>query len=279
MTAADRLGAGDLARTRRVRAEPVMGTVVSIDTRLRAVPVDLDAALDAAVAELHRVDAEFSTFKAGSWVSRLRRHDIELDACPDQVREVYRLADACRAQTGGYFDPGWRGDGTLDPTGLVKGWAADRASAALTAAGATVHCVNAAGDLRVRGMPEPGRPWRIGIADPFARERFVAVVEATDLAVATSGTAEQGDHVVNPRTGARTAGMASVTVIGPDLAVADAYATAALAAGPAARDLLTDLGRAGWEWLTVDSTGRLDFSAGFRRHLTDPGQRPTQVGG
>jgi len=230
-------------------------------------------AIEAAVAALHRADEDFSTFKAGSWVSRLRRGEIGLADCPEHVREVYRLADACRERTDGWFDPAWRGDGTLDPTGLVKGWAADVASAALCAAGFTDHCVNAAGDLRVRGTPAPGRAWRTGIADPFDRGRVVAVVEGTDLAVATSGIAEQGAHVLDPRTGAPAAGLASVTVVGPDLALADAYATAGLAAGRDALDLLNDLARAGWEWLTVDSAGRLDGSAGFR------GQPPGLAGG
>ncbi|WP_420849121.1 FAD:protein FMN transferase [Parafrankia soli] len=128
-----------------------MGTVVSIDVRSPLDAVGLDAAIGAAVRVLHRVDEDFSTFRATSWVSRLRRGEIELGNCPDHVREVYRAAAECREQTGGWFDPAWRGDGTLEPTGLVKGWAADAASTALTAAGAPSHCVSAAGDLRVRG--------------------------------------------------------------------------------------------------------------------------------
>jgi thiamine biosynthesis lipoprotein len=250
----------------RSHAEPVMGTVVSIAARPPAgfPPADLDAALAAAVAALHRADEDFSTFKERSWVSRLRRGEVGLADCPERVGEVYRLAAACRERTDGWFDPAWRGDGTLDPTGLVKGWAADVASAALTAAGVADHCVNAAGDLRLRGERAPGRPWRVGIADPFDRRGLVAVVEGTDLAVATSGIAERGDHVVNPRTGQAAAGLASVTVIGPELALADGYATAGLAAGRGASALLDDLARSGWDWLTVDVAGQAAASAGFR---------------
>nr|WP_045879103.1 FAD:protein FMN transferase [Pseudofrankia sp. DC12] len=255
-----------------------MGTVVSIDIRFPAEPAPsgwasapgrepaaVEAAIAAAVGALHRADEDFSTFKPTSWVSKLRRDEISLEDCPKQVGEVYRLAATCRDRTGGCFDPGWRADGTLDPTGLVKGWAADMASAALTAAGLTTHCVNAAGDLRVRGRPGPRRPWRVGIADPFHRGRFVAVVAGSELAIATSGTAEQGDHIVNPRTGASASGLASVTVVGPGLAEADAYATAAVAAGRDALGLLTDLARDGWEWLAVADSGELTCSAGFRR--------------
>ncbi|MCK9926657.1 FAD:protein FMN transferase [Frankia sp. Mgl5] len=252
-----------------------MGTVVSIDVRSPLGAAGLDAAIGAAVRLLHRVDEDFSTFRPTSWTSRLRRGEIELEDCPDHVREVYRVAAECRDQTGGWFDPAWRGDGTLDPTGLVKGWAADAASAVLTAAGAPSHCVSAAGDVRVRGTSgwAPGRPWRIGIADPFDRARLVAVVEGTELAVATSGIAERGAHVVDPRSGAPATGLASVTLVGADATFADAFATAALAAGPDAPTLLSHLGREGWEWLTVDTTGRLAHSAGF------PGQVTTTAAG
>ncbi|WP_083420045.1 FAD:protein FMN transferase [Pseudofrankia sp. BMG5.36] len=268
-------------RPGHVHVEPVMGTVVSIAVRspsrtagLHGPPSDgagpaalgVDAAIAVAVAALRQTDEDFSTFRAGSWVSRLRRGEIGLEDCPGHVREVYRLAEACRDRSGGWFDPAWRGDGTLDPTGLVKGWAADVASAALSLAGVADYCVNAAGDLRLRGAPAP---WRVGIADPFHRDRIVAVVEGTNLAVATSGIAEQGGHVVDPWTREPASGLASVTVVGPDLALADAYATAGLAAGRNAPELLNDLARDGWEWLTVDSTGGVAYSAGFRGQ---PGQ-------
>lgn len=251
-------------RPGRVRAEPVMGTVVSIDVRTPLAPADLAAAIEAAAAVLHRADEDFSTFLPGSWVSRIRRGEVDLGACPDHVREVYRVARACRERTGGRFDPAWRGDGTLDPTGLVKGWAAEAASRVLTDAGAADHCVNAAGDLRARGVASaPGRPWRVGVSDPFDRSRLVAVVEGTELAVATSGVLERGAHVIDPRTGIPATELVAVTLVGPDLTLADAYATAALAAGRDAWTLLVDLAREGWAWLIVDAVGRLDHSGGF----------------
>jgi FAD:protein FMN transferase len=261
-----------------VRPEPVMGTVVSIDVRTRLPPAALEAAFDAAAAVLHGADEMFSTFRPQSWVCRLARGEVGLAGCPPAVREVYLLAERARVDTGGWFDPGWRRDGTLDPTGLVKGWAAAAASAALDAAGAPDHCVNAAGDLLVRGWSAPGRPWRVGIAHPHRREGLVAVVEGTDLAVATSGTAEQGAHVVDPRTGEPAAALASVTVVGPDLALADAYATAALAAGDDADALLDRLAAGGWSWLLVTAGGDVRQAAGFPGQLADQG-RPARPRG
>ncbi len=258
-----------------------MGTVVSIDVRTPLPPSALDAAIETAVAVLHQADEDFSTFRRESWVSRLRRGEVDLVDCPQHVREVYRLAGRCRDATGGWFDPAWRRDGTLDPTGLVKGWAADAASAALLEAGAPDHCVNAAGDLRIRGAAGSsaegsgsGKPWRIGIVDPFDRGGLVAIVEGTDLAVATSGIAERGSHVVDPSTGTPASGLASATVVGPDLTLADAYATAALAAGSEAGGLLAELTRAGWAWLTVTTTGRIRACKAFPGQLAALRQEP-----
>jgi thiamine biosynthesis lipoprotein len=228
-----------------------MGTAVSIDIRTALPEGELAAAIDEVARWLHTVDRAFSTYRADSWVSRLGRGEVRLADCPPDVIAVYAAADACRRETGGAFDPGYRRDGTLDPTGLVKGWAAEQASGYLAAAGATDHCLNAAGDIRLRGHPAPGRPWRVGIAHPRRPGSLVGTVTGTDIAVATSGTAERGRHVIDPRTGEPAEGLASVTVAGPDLTRADAYATAGLALGHDAPSLLDRLTAEGWRCLTV----------------------------
>jgi thiamine biosynthesis lipoprotein len=94
--------------------------------------------------------------------------------------------------------------------------------------------VNAGGDVTARGHVAPGVPWRVGIQHPNDRDTVMAVVEASDLAVATSGTYERGEHLVDPRTGGAPTGVRSVTVTGPDLGRADAYSTAAFALGSGA---------------------------------------------
>src|SRR5207248_3932894 len=96
--------------------------------------------------------------------------------------------------------------------------------------------INAGGDIRVRGRPTPAPYWRVGIRHPFLRDKAAAVVAATDLAIATSGAYERGAHIVDPHTGRPPGGILSVTVVGPDLATADAYATAAYAMGRAGVD-------------------------------------------
>jgi thiamine biosynthesis lipoprotein len=115
----------------------------------------------------------------------------------------------------------------------VKGWSVDEAIAMLRLAGARNVQVAAGGDLVALGEPEPGRPWRVGIRHPDAARQVAAVLHVRDLAVATSGLYERGDHIRDPHTGAAPAGLRSLTVVGPDLATVDAFATACFAMGEA----------------------------------------------
>ena len=134
--------------------------------------------------------------------------------------------------TDGYFDPrAHRADGRPDPTGVTKGWAVDEALYMLRLAGARNVQVDAGGDLVAAGEPEPGRPWRIGIRHPGVEDRVAAVLGVSDLAVATSGLYERGGHIRNPHTGEVPTALRSMTVVGPTLAVADGFATAAFAMG------------------------------------------------
>ena len=134
------------------------------------------------------------------------------------------------ARSGGYFTA--RPGGRFDPSGYVKGWAIERAAAMLTAAGSAEHSVNGGGDIQCVGDHGPGQPWRVGIADPLRPGSLALVVTGQDFAVATSGVAERGAHIVNPHTGQPATGLASITVVGARLAATDAYATAAFAMGP-----------------------------------------------
>ncbi len=117
----------------------------------------------------------------------------------------------------------------------------------------------------MRGEPEPGRAWQVGIAHPLrAQAPSPLSVLGRNLAVATSGTAERGLHVVDPHTGRPADALASVTVVGADLAVTDAYATAALAMGLDAPAWLADL--ADHEAFVVDAGGHAWWTDGFSRH-------------
>jgi thiamine biosynthesis lipoprotein len=165
------------------------------------------------------------------------------------VSEVLGLAAAAERQSGGAFSvrlPGPDGVTVLDPSGVVKGWAVDRAAASLRELPDTDFCLSAGGDMTCRTLDRDGVPWRVGIEDPADPGRVLAVVPVFTGGVATSGTAHRGAHLVDARTGRPPAGVASVTVVAGSLTWADIDATAAYAQGEnAARWLETRRGRSG----------------------------------
>ena len=187
----------------------------------------------AALAVLREADRVFSTYRADSVISRLGRGEITLADCAPAdavlVREVLALGEAAERDSGGAF--AIRRDGVLDPSGVVKGWAAERAAAHLAALPDTDFCLSAGGDVTCRTLDPVGPPWRIGIEDPHDPSRLVAVVPVHTGAVATSGGAHRGAHIVDARTGRVPHGVASVTVIGGSLTAVDIDATAAYALG------------------------------------------------
>ena len=240
-----------------------MGTVFSVDVRA---PGCESSAIDDVVRWLHWVDSTFSTYRRDSQVSRLGRGEIGVSDCHPEVTAIVARCEELAAETGGYFSA--HADGFLDPSGLVKGWAIQRADDMLQAAGSRNHCVNGGGDVRCAGSAGPDEPWRIGITDPIRPDQLAAVVAGTDLAVATSGSAERGSHIVNPLTGRRPDALASVTLVGRDLGTTDAYATAAFAMEFDAPGWIEDLD--GYDGLIVFHDGTQWSSSGF----IDPSRAP-----
>jgi thiamine biosynthesis lipoprotein len=236
--------------------EQVMGTAVSIEL------VDGRSGLvDDVCAWLHEVDARFSTYRDDSEVCRLRRGEITAADCSPGLRHVLSACTDLWRDTDGYFDA--YALGPLDPSGYVKGWSVEVASERLLAAGCANHYINAGGDIRTRGHQAGGAPWKVGIRHPAKADKLAWVLALTDGAVATSGTYERGGHVINPRTGMPSKGLRSVTVVGPTLALADAYATAALAMGDEALPWLAKLATEGYESAAVTDDGRAFTSAGL----------------
>jgi thiamine biosynthesis lipoprotein len=230
-----------------VRAERVMGTGVSfLVPGAAAQTAGAEAALDAACADLHRMDAVFSTWDASSPVSRLRRGEATLADMPPEVAEVLALCHAAREASRGWFDP-WAMPGGVDPTGLVKGWAVQRAAGLLRRAGLGSAMVNGGGDVAVFGSPETGQPhWRIGVQHPWRADALAAIVPVTG-SVATSADYARGPHLIDPSTGKPARRAASATVTGPGLAIADALATALAVGGDDALAAIGDLdGYAGY---------------------------------
>jgi FAD:protein FMN transferase len=213
-------------------AEPVMGTVFSFTAVHGDLPPDaVRAASGAACRVLHHCDALFSTWDPASPVSRFRRSEAGLGQMPPEFTEVLRECRTAKEASGGWFDP-WAMPGGFDPTGLVKGWATERALAELHTAGLPGALINGGGDVAVFGSPADGHRWR--------SDALACVIEA-DAAVATSGPYERGAHLIDPATGRPASRAASATVTGPSLAVADALATGVAVGGDEALAVVAGL--------------------------------------
>ena len=144
----------------------------------------------------------------------------------------------------------------------------ERAAALLEANGCRNFCLNAGGDVVLRGEPEAGRAWRIGIRHPNHAEALALVVQSHgSLAIATSATYERGEHIVDPRTGLKPLSLASATVVGPDLTLADAYATAAFVMGLDVLEWIADF--AGYDAYVITRTGSTHWTPGFNKYRLD----------
>ena len=217
------------------RVEHLMGMPVSLALRGRHAHDRYgEAAWARALAVLHEADRVFSTYRPDSFVSRLGRGEIMVADCPPEVGEVLALGELARVESGGAFDvrrTDGQGRQVLDPSGVVKGWAVQRAAYAFDGLADTDVCLSAGGDMVCRVADSGRAPWRIGIEDPRDPSRVVAVVPLRNGALATSALTHRGAHIVDARTGEVPRGVTSVTVVGGDLTWVDIDATAAFAQG------------------------------------------------
>jgi len=241
------------------RVEQIMGMPIVVDVRD---DVD-DGVLDDLFDWFRAVDRTFSTYKPESEISLIARGELDSKDASADVREILDRCERLREETYGYFDV--RAGGTFDPSGLVKGWSVDRGALILDRAGVQNYAINAGGDIVLRGGAHPDAVWRVGIQHPRLRRAVAAVVEGSDLAVATSGAYARGAHVLDPHTGGPPTGVLSVTVTGPELGTADAYATAAYAMGGEAAAAWTVFLPRGYEAMTILEDDRVLLTPSFPR--------------
>jgi thiamine biosynthesis lipoprotein len=216
--------------SRRSWVEQIMGLPISVLARGGAAESGrAEAAVREVFAELVAIDRVFSPYREDSAVSLLARGEVGWDSVDPVVLDVADRCVAARKLTGGLFDADVPG-GTWDPSGLVKGWAVERAGERLREVVDVDWCLNAGGDVLV--VCPSGEPFVVGIQDPRDPGRVIASVPRTGGAVATSGTAARGAHLYDPRTSRPVdTRWLSVSVTGPSLEYADILATAAFVAG------------------------------------------------
>jgi thiamine biosynthesis lipoprotein len=263
------------ATSRRAWVDQIMGLPISV--HLRGANLDGSATTKAVArvfADLRRVDELFSTYRADSQITRFNRGELAINDLDPMVRAVISLCEQARVRTDGYFDaylPAPGGGRHFDPSGLVKGWAAERASLYLRRLSTVSFYLNAGGDIIVGG-PGGGDPWRVGVEDPTDATKLVDVIAVASGAVATSGVAHRGLHIMDPHSGVPALEIQSATVVGESLTWADVYATAAVACG---RDAATRMAQvAGYEALLVCTDGRLLATPGWPSAQRRPIDRP-----
>lgn len=210
--------------------EEVWGTVVTYDVRGEEFDEDIKEAIADSVHFLHQVDEWFSTYRVDSPITALRNGLRSFEQMPEIVQTVLDNCLYLKELTEGVFDP-WAVEGGVDPSGYVKGWAADIAADLIVAAGYPNVSVNAAGDVSCRGFQSPEKPWIVGIRHPEHELQVVRTTSVLNGAIATSGEYERGKHIMNPITKKREVKLSSATVVGPDGGMADALATALVIAG------------------------------------------------
>ena len=219
-----------------------------------------DATLQEVFDDFALLDRTFSPFLADSEVSRINRGELRPEDAGRLVTQAISLCRLYEQATDGYFSA-WIA-GRFDPSGLVKGWAIDRGCSILDRHGYRDYFVDAGGDVQTRGRNSDGGPWRVGIRHPVERDKFACVVLAGGLAVATSGTYEKGEHVLDPHSGKAAGEWLSFTVVGPDILQADVCATACLARGVAGLEFMSRVAQ--YEAYAIDHRLRAVYTAGFK---------------
>lgn len=238
----------------------IMGMPVTIEVPGARDDTDIEKAFE----YLRWVDQVFSTYKLDSQISRLNRGELKLEDCDDDVLSVLDHCKVMKSKTNGYFDIRCdiKHDAEIDPSGYVKGWAIEGAANMLKKFGN--YSVEAGGDMQLGGHNDKDEPWKVGIRNPFKHDEVVKVLHVTDGAVATSGNYERGEHIYDPHTGKPATALASVTVIGPNIVVADVYATAAFAMGAKGADWIA---AQGLDCYVIDNAGKATFTPGLNRYI------------
>jgi thiamine biosynthesis lipoprotein len=246
-----------------------MGTAVSIE--LPGID-SAGRALESVEQIFGDADRRFSLYRADSELSRIASGTLALLESSPELRGTYAEALLWRNETGGAFTP-HRPDGIIDLNGIVKAQTIERAGSALDDAGLTHWSINAGGDILCRGSQSAEAPWTLGIADPADRLVLLcSVALAGDRrAIATSGSAERGDHIWRKGSLEQTE-FVQATVVANSIVTADVLATAIVSGGGTSLDQFT----ARWsiDALTVDRAGNLRATPGLRSALATPRASP-----
>jgi thiamine biosynthesis lipoprotein len=239
--------------------------VMGMPARVELVGAQDKKPLDA-IFELWRdIDERFSTYKDSSEISRINRKEIHEADYSGEMHEIFSLAEKTASETAGFFDIK-RPDGDIDPSGIVKGWAIQKAAELARRLGFDSYYLEIGGDIQTSGRDSEGKEWSVGIRNPFNRDEVVKVLYPAGAGVATSGSAIRGRHIYNPHDPSSSLDeIVSITVIGPNIYEADRFATAAFAMGRSGISFIDSL--AGFEGYAIDRRGVATMTAGIDTYL------------
>jgi len=255
--------------------ELCMGTAFRFSGHTPFDPAKTEQLVMQACAILHEADRTFSLYKPESPLSRLARGEAAVRDLPPVVSDIWDACEKWEQTTDGWFSA-FTPEHTFDPSGIVKTWAAQAAANYLVGNGLSDITVNAGGDIWISDDASGEADWRVGLHKPVS----IASTEAGTLtvvdlrgtpfrAVATSGSAERGLHIWNPKAPDRAAAneLVQVSVVARDLVTADVWATAAFAMGARAIDLINRYNEThpdnSIEALAIAPEGELSATEGF----------------
>ena len=204
--------------------EVCMGTTFKFSGRSELTESETQKVIAQACEILHEADRTFSLYKPESPLSRLARGETTVRELPPVVEEIWNECDAWQKITNGWFNA-MTPQNTFDPSGVVKTWAAKRAAEYILQAGITDFSMNAGGDVWLSDGLTQDREWRIAISKPVSITADDAgILTVIDLkntgyrAMATSGSAERGEHIWNPKAPGKTAPteLVQVSVVAND---------------------------------------------------------------
>ena len=214
---------------------PTMGTVAAVQSRFSATGrrhIETSLYRDAAKRSFGEVERLLNAYDPGSEICRLASlpDDEILAKCDARMRPCYKTAFRLARESGGAFNPRWRGPGTLDLGAIAKGFALDLAD---------IYCdtdllVDLGGNLKAMvSEPKSARGWRVGVKDPDG-DGFAATIELKPgESLATSAEYYRGRHIYDGRTGRPAeSGVKSVTVLCRSAMLADGLSTVLFILGP-----------------------------------------------
>jgi len=211
------------------------------------------------------VDEKFSTYKDTSEITQINKGVLKEEDYSEDMKEIFKLSELTKKETNNYFDIRTP-ENSFDPSGLVKGWAIHNAALIFKRRGIKNFCIEAGGDIETFGINSEGKPWTVGIRNPFKNEELVKILQIKDKGIATSGTYIRGQHIYNPNNKReKLEDVASLTVVGPDIYEADRFATAAFAMGKEGIMFIEKL--PGFEGYMIDRNGIATMTNGFEQYI------------